>query len=58
MVTPFETVIEGDYDSVMRVADAAQEAVVAAGAEECLVYYRLHYRKDDDVTFDEKNLDR
>lgn len=58
LITPFETVMEGSYYELMLIANAAQEAVLEAGAEECLVYYRIHYRKDEDVTFEEKNLNR
>lgn len=58
LITPFETVMEGTYDQLMAVADQAQKAVLDAGADECLVYYRIHYRKSADVTFEEKNLDR
>lgn len=58
MITPFETVLEGTYEQTMEVANAAQLAVLKAGAEECLVYFRIHYRQDRDVTFEEKRLDR
>ncbi|MFT4739099.1 MAG: hypothetical protein ACI8QD_002740 [Cyclobacteriaceae bacterium] len=58
IITPFETVMEGTYDELMAIAKKAQESVLRAGAYECLVYFRIHYRKDEDVTFEEKNLDR
>jgi uncharacterized protein YqgV (UPF0045/DUF77 family) len=58
IITPFETVMEGRYEDLMRIADEAQKAVQKAGADECLVYYRIHYRKDVDITFEEKKLDR
>ena len=57
-ITPFETVMEGQYEDIMSTCEKAQKAVLDAGANECLVYYRIHYRKDGDVTFEEKNLDR
>lgn len=57
-ITPFETVMEGKYDQLMGIANRAQQAVLDAGADECLVYFRIHYRKGQDVTFEEKNLDR
>ena len=53
-VTPFETVMEGPEEDLMRVAREAQEAVLAAGAEEVLVYYRIQIRKGGDVTISEK----
>jgi len=58
LVTPFETVLEGTYEQTMQVANDAQRAVLNAGADECLVYFRIHYRKNQDVTFAEKNLNR
>lgn len=58
IITPFETVMEGNYDELMKVSEDAQQAVLDAGADECLVYYRIHYRKNEDVTFEEKKLDR
>jgi uncharacterized protein YqgV (UPF0045/DUF77 family) len=58
LITPFETVMEGKYDQLMLIAQQAQQAVLNAGAKECLVYFRIHYKKDVDVTFDEKKLKR
>ena len=58
IITPFETVMEGDYDELMAISKKAEQAVLDAGADECLIYYRIHYRKGEDVTFEEKNLDR
>jgi len=57
-ITPFETVMEGEYDEIMKLCKKAEQAVLDAGADECLVYYRIHYRKNADVTFEEKRLDR
>jgi uncharacterized protein YqgV (UPF0045/DUF77 family) len=57
-ITPFETVMEGDYEEIMSICKKAEKAVLDAGADECLVYYRIHYRKNGDVTFEEKKLDR
>ena len=53
-VTPFETVMEGPEDQLMGIAKKAQEAVLAAGADEILVYYRIQIRKEGDVTMVEK----
>ena len=52
-ITPFETVMEGYYDELMQIARAAEKSVLDNGADECLVYYRIHYRKNGDVTFEE-----
>lgn len=58
IITPFETVMEGKYEHLMKICEEAQRAVLEAGADECLVYYRIHYRKNSDVTFSEKRLNR
>ncbi|MBV6645813.1 MAG: thiamine-binding protein [Cyclobacteriaceae bacterium] len=58
VITPFETVLEGEYNELLQLTESAQQAVLSAGADECLVYIRLHYRKGEDVTFEEKRLDR
>ena len=54
VVTPMETVIEGDYDKVMMVVKKAQEAALSAGAQELVVTLRLHIKKDSDVSFEDK----
>ncbi|WP_186758289.1 thiamine-binding protein [Echinicola salinicaeni] len=53
-VTPFETVMEGPEDELMAIAKKAQEAVLEAGADEVLVYYRMQIRKNGAVTMEEK----
>lgn len=53
-VTPFETVMEGPQDKLMEIARKAQVAVLEAGADEILVYYRMQIRKNYDVTMEEK----
>lgn len=53
-VTPFETVMEGPEEQLMEIARQAQEAVLEAGADEILVYYRMQIRKRRDVTMEEK----
>lgn len=58
LITPFETVMEGRYEDLMSISKKAQKAVIDAGANECLVYYRIHYRTDEAVTFAEKRLNR
>jgi|TARA_R110002096_G_scaffold172384_2_gene346014 uncharacterized protein YqgV (UPF0045/DUF77 family) len=55
-VTPFETVMEGPETKLMEIAKEAQEAVLNAGAEEVLVYYRMQIRKGKDVSMEEKTL--
>jgi len=55
-VTPFETVMEGPEKELLAIAKAAQEAVLEAGAEEILVYYRMQIRNGKDVSMEEKTL--
>ncbi|RZS96199.1 thiamine-binding protein [Cecembia calidifontis] len=54
VVTPFETVMEGTQEELMAIAQQAQQAVMDAGADEVLVYYRIQVRKNEDVTIGEK----
>jgi len=53
-VCPFETVMEGDYEQLMQIADDVQQECFFAGAEEVLVYLKIQRRKDSDVTMEEK----
>lgn len=42
VVCPFETVVEGTYEEVMAVLEAAQAATFGAGASSVLVNMKLH----------------
>jgi len=53
-VCPFETVIEGDYEQVLKVVSQARDACFEAGAEELLVNIKMQIRKSGDVTIEEK----
>lgn len=53
-VCPFETVIEGSYDEVMKVVKQAQKVTLDAGADELLVNIKMQIRKDGDVSIEEK----
>jgi uncharacterized protein (TIGR00106 family) len=55
-VGAMETVIQGDYDSVLRVVRQAQEVCFEAGADELVVTMKLHARKNGDVTWEEKKV--
>ena len=55
-VGAMETVIQGDYDTVMRVAKQAQQACLDAGADEIVVTMKIHARKNGDVTWEEKGI--
>lgn len=53
-VCPFETVIEGEYEPIMKVVKEAQKASFDAGAEELLVNIKIQVRKGGDVSIVEK----
>ncbi|MDR1585730.1 MAG: thiamine-binding protein [Prevotellaceae bacterium] len=46
-VTPFETVIEGDYDQAMAVVKQAQEACYEAGADSLMTYVKIQSSRND-----------
>ncbi|HEY5592437.1 MAG TPA: thiamine-binding protein [Paludibacter sp.] len=52
-VTPFETVLEGSYDEIMKVVKQAQEACYAAGAESLMTYIKIQ-SSTADVSIDDK----
>lgn len=53
-VCPFETVMEGDYDELMRVAKDAQEACFSAGADDLMVYIKIQRSGEKDVFIADK----
>jgi uncharacterized protein (TIGR00106 family) len=57
-VGAMETVLEGDYERIMKVVQQAQEVCLAEGADEIVVTMKVHARKDGDVTWEEKNVGR
>jgi len=52
-VTPFETVMEGNYDDIMDVVKQAQQACYEAGAESLMTYIKIQ-SSTQDVTIDDK----
>jgi len=52
-VTPFETVMEGTYEEIMKVVKQAQEACYEAGAESLMTYIKIQSSKKD-VSIDDK----
>lgn len=52
-VTPFETVMEGSYDDIMKVIKQAQEACYEAGAENLMTYIKIQ-SSHNDVSIDDK----
>jgi len=53
-VGAMETVLQGDYDKVMKIAKEAQEACLENGADEIVVTMKVHARKVADVNWEEK----
>jgi uncharacterized protein (TIGR00106 family) len=52
-VTPFETVMEGTYDDIMKVVKQAQEACYSAGAESLMTYIKIQSSRKD-VSIEDK----
>lgn len=52
-VTPFETVMEGTYEDIMKVVKQAQEACYEAGAESMMTYIKIQSSRKD-VSIDDK----
>jgi uncharacterized protein (TIGR00106 family) len=53
-VCPFETVMEGDYDVLMKVVKDAQQACFDAGADEMIVFVKIQRDKSKDVSIEDK----
>lgn len=53
-VGAMETVMQGDYETLMRVVKEAQEICLANGADEVVVTLKVHARRNGDVSWDEK----
>lgn len=54
LVTPFETVMEGDYDRIMKLVKEIQIHCYKFGAESIIANLKIHSRKNSDVTIDDK----
>ena len=52
-VCPFETVMEGTYDDIMKVVKQAQDACYEAGAESLMTYIKIQSSVND-VSIDDK----
>ncbi|HEY5507093.1 MAG TPA: thiamine-binding protein [Paludibacter sp.] len=52
-VTPFETVMEGTYEEIMKVVELAQKACYEAGADSMMTYLKIQTSKSD-VSIDDK----
>ena len=54
MVCPFETVMEGNYDELMKIVKKVHEACYAAGAEEIICNMKIQSNKAGIVTIEDK----
>ena len=52
-VCPFETVLEGTYEDIMKVVKQAQEACYEAGADSMMTYIKIQSSRGD-VSIDDK----
>jgi uncharacterized protein YqgV (UPF0045/DUF77 family) len=55
-VGAMETVMQGPYDKLMQIAKDAQQACLDAGADEVVVTMKVHAKKNEDVSWEEKKL--
>lgn len=54
-VGPFETVVEGDYDTLMEIVKGCQEIAVKAGAPSVMSYVKISYHpQDEGLSIEEK----
>ncbi|GAB4335486.1 MAG: MTH1187 family thiamine-binding protein [Flammeovirgaceae bacterium] len=53
-VCPFETVVEGDYETIMRLIFEMHQACYQAGAEEIISFIKIHSSKNQPVRMSEK----
>jgi uncharacterized protein YqgV (UPF0045/DUF77 family) len=53
-VCPFETVMEGDYDTIMEIIKKVQIICLEFGADSCLSNIKIQLDKYNDVTIEDK----
>ena len=53
-VGAMETVLQGEYDSIMKVIKQAQQVCLDAGADQIVVTMKVHAKKNSDVTWERK----
>ena len=54
VVAPFETTIEGDYDTLMDIVKRCSEICIEAGAPGVMTYVKISYNPAGVLTIDEK----
>lgn len=57
-VGPFETAIEGDYDTCMEVLKNCQLAAARAGCGQVMTYAKINYRPGGDVLSTERKVSK
>lgn len=55
-VGAMETVMQGEYDTLMRVVKDAQSVCLQAGAEAVVVNVKIHAKRTGPVTWEEKKV--
>ena len=53
-VGPFETTIEGDYDTLMEIVKGCSKICVEAGAPGVMTYVKINYNPTGVLTMEEK----
>ena len=53
-VGPFETTIEGEYDTLMEIVRGCSRICVEAGAPGVMTYVKINYAPDGVLTMEEK----
>ena len=57
-VGPFETTIEGDYDTCMDIVKECQHIAIKAGAPSVCAYIKVTYRPEGEVLTIEKKVSK
>ncbi|ASB50868.1 thiamine-binding protein [Alkalitalea saponilacus] len=53
-VTPFETVMEGDYNQLMEIVKQVQEVCYTAGADKIICFIKIESSRDNAVLIEDK----
>ncbi len=53
-VGPFETTVEGDYDTLMEIVKGCSEICIKSGARGVMTYVKINYCPDGVLSMDKK----
>jgi len=53
-VCPLETVVEGDLDTIFKIVQEIRKMSIENGAESVLINMKIHAKKNEDATIEEK----